>query len=140
MCLGVILWAVRTDLPNSTTASKGSSCTGLMLKDLCFQVDRADTEVRRQMGLSRRDNLPQDHAMVFTFDSSSRQCMWMRDMKFPIDIIWLDEKKKVLKIENNVAPETYPTTFCADGSKYVIEINAGLAKSLDLSLGDTVQL
>lgn len=139
VCLIAILWVVRTDT-NSTVASKGPTCAGLKLKELCFRVDTANTEVQRQRGLSGRDNLSQDNAMVFTFDTPSRQCIWMRDMKFPIDIVWLDEQKKVLKIENNVAPETYPATFCADYTKYVVEINAGLAKSLDLALGDVAQL
>lgn len=140
MVLGAILWAVRADLTNTTNAGKEPSCTGLTLKEQCFKVDTADTEVQRQKGLSFRDSLPQDRAMLFTFEMPSRQCMWMRDMKFPIDIMWLDEQKKVLKIENNVTTQTYPATFCADDTKYVVEINAGLARSIGLSVGDVAQL
>lgn len=140
MVLGAILWAVRSDLTNTTNAGKELACTGLTLKEQCFKVDTADTEVQRQKGLSLRDSLPQDLAMLFTFEMPSRQCMWMRDMKFPIDIIWLNDQKKVVKIETNVDPATYPATFCADDTKYVVEINAGLARSIGLSVGDVAQL
>jgi uncharacterized membrane protein (UPF0127 family) len=79
--------------------------------------------------------------MLFVFDVIESQCMWMKDMKISNDMIWLDETKKVIKIQENVAPETYPNAFCSEKpAKYVIELNAGQVKRSKLELGSTISL
>lgn len=118
----------------------GGGCRDLEIGQQCFITERADTDGKRLKGLSGRDSLPQNTAMIFEFEQVAKQCMWMKDMKFPIDIIWLDKQQRVVKIEHVVTASTYPTNFCADGTKYVIEINSGLAQSLDLKEGDTIHL
>jgi uncharacterized membrane protein (UPF0127 family) len=60
----------------------------------------------------------------------------MKDMLFSIDMIWLDEAKRVITIKEGVAPETYPTTFCPDSAaKYGLEISSGGARRLGVSPG-----
>lgn len=77
-------------------------------------------------GLSERDSLGEAKGMLFVFPSSGEHCFWMKDMRFPIDILWLDEQKKVVSLKANVQPETYPESFCpSKKARYVIEVNAG---------------
>jgi hypothetical protein len=49
--------------------------------------------------------------MLFVFASSTRPGFWMKDMKFPIDIIWINADKEVVGIESNIATSTFPKLF-----------------------------
>ena len=87
-------------------------------------------------GLSGREGLADKHAMTFVFDGMGERCFWMKDMRFSIDIAWLDQHKKVVAVEQNVAPETYPQNFCHQG-QYVIEFTSGTIQKYGISRGDT---
>lgn len=100
-----------------------------------YNLELADTEAKRIQGLSDRKSLEESNAMLFVFQSASQQCMWMKDMRFSIDMVWLNEKKEIIKIADNIAPETYPKTFCSDKAKYVLEFAAGEAESINLLTG-----
>lgn len=98
-------------------------------------VEVVDTAELQQLGLSGRQDLGDNSGMLFVFDDSSiERCFWMKDMNFAIDMVWLDSDKKVVHIENDVAPETYPNSFCPDQpAKYVLEVNAGRAEQLGIT-------
>jgi uncharacterized membrane protein (UPF0127 family) len=64
----------------------------------------------------------------------------MKDMKFPIDMIWLDENKEVIHIEKDVKPETFPESFGPNkNAKYIIEIKANRVDQIGLSVGDILE-
>lgn len=120
-------------------------CMGASLRyepmcDYGIQYEKALNSEQHTKGLSGRSLLPSDKAMLFVFDQPGRQCIWMKDMKFAIDILWLNEKREIVKVEKNVSPETYPATFCAENTKYVVELNEGVFESAKLKLGDRLQL
>ena len=92
----------------------------------CVVSDQARTR-----GLSGRPALPSAHGMLFIFDHVSRQSMWMIEMKFPLDIIWLDEQMTIVNITRN-APPCESAAKCRSYSsryrvKYAIEMTAGEA-------------
>jgi uncharacterized membrane protein (UPF0127 family) len=99
------------------------------------ELEPAITPEERELGLSNRQELGDYKGMVFIFDRPANQCMWMKDMNFNLDIIWLNEKKEITKIEKNLSPQTFPTTYCADKTKYVIELSEGQSDVLKLSVG-----
>jgi uncharacterized protein len=101
-------------------------------------LEVADSEAKRMAGLSNRATLENNHGMLFEFDKPARHCFWMKDMKFSLDILWFDENKNMVHHEHDVAPATYPDSYCADNTKYVVEINAGMMKNL--GIGETAQL
>ena len=79
--------------------------------------------------------------MLFVFDANDYHGIWMKDMRFPIDIIWIAEDKTIVEITRNVAPETYPTIFKPPRPvRYVIETNPYFAESFSINVGDTVEL
>lgn len=117
------------------SAPNPSSSCGLELSTGCYQLEYADTEPKRIKGLSGRDKLDQNNGVLFVFNQSSSQCIWMKDMKFSIDILWLDHDKKVTKHEENVSPDTYPTSYCQRDTKYVIELNSGDIQKNDIRIG-----
>lgn len=111
----------------------------VQIEQECFELEVADTDREHGKGLSNRDSLPEGSGLLFVFGQVEEQCFWMKDMKFSLDIIWLDEKKKIVKIKENVSPDTYPDSFCADNTKYVLEFNHGFAAKHGLKPGTTLQ-
>jgi hypothetical protein len=65
----------------------------------------------------------------------------MKNMNFPLDIIWISENMKIVDISADIAPETYPQSFSSKTpASYVLEINAGLTDKYSLKIGDIVKL
>src|SRR4030066_759414 len=77
----------------------------IRIKDLSITAKIAANSKDRQKGLSKLDSLPLDQGELFIFDKSDKYEIWMKDMKFAIDIIWIDQDKKIVDIASNVAPE-----------------------------------
>ena len=106
---------------------------------LSYQLEVVETPTARQIGLSARDFLPADHGMLFVFDDTSYHGIWMKDMNFAIDIIWLDANGVVVDLATQVAPESYPRVWRAqEASKFVIELNAGEVERANLMIGEIV--
>lgn len=91
-----------------------------------YSLETVDTDESRALGLSGRESLAESEGMLFVFDEPEDNCIWMKGMKFNLDIIWLNDQKEIIALENDVSPNTFPKTFCPNGSsKYVIELNGG---------------
>lgn len=98
----------------------------------------ADTSSLREQGLSGTPSLPIGIVKLFVFDEPVVAPFWMKDMKYPIDILWLDADKKIIFIASNLAPETYPATFGpTEPSLYVIETPAGMAERENMYIGSS---
>lgn len=105
-----------------------------------FVLDVASTPSTREQGLGGRQSLAANQGMLFVFSSNKPECFWMKGMRFPLDILWLDAHKKVTHIESNVSPDTYPKQFCPDvPTAYGIELSAGTAKSAGVHPGQTLR-
>lgn len=89
-----------------------------------YHLEVAATTVQQELGLGGRVAMDRDRGMLFMSSSMDQRCFWMKDMHFPLDIIWVSGGKKVTHIEQNVSPSTYPRTYCYP-AQYVIELHAG---------------
>ncbi len=99
----------------------------------------ADTPEKRTNGLSNTKSLDQDSGLLFVFENEGIQGFWMKDMNYPIDIIWIGRDKRISGIERNISPDTYPEVFTSPQPiKYVLEVNAGFSDKFDISLGERV--
>lgn len=126
--------------PAHVTSKISYATKEVMLGNTHHTLEVADTDFLRERGLSYRASLAPQTGMLFVFDAPGNLKFWMKDMNFPLDIIWLDADKKVVHIEQSVSPSTYPQSFGPEiPTQYVIELNAGEAKALGLSRGDTVR-
>ena len=104
------------------------------------KVEIADTPLLQEKGLSGIESLKEDEGMLFIFENPSLQSFWMKDMRFPIDIIWFDEQMKIVWIEKNLSRSSYPSTFSPDkNSKYVLEVIAGFSTKNNLKIGDSMR-
>ena len=103
-------------------------------------VEMATTPTARQRGLSGRDHLATGRGMLFVFSVPEQPAFWMKDMNFPLDIIWLDDNWQIVHITPNLSPTSYPNTVSPPTPiKYVLEINAGLAERFGLKIGDRIK-
>lgn len=110
--------------------------------DEVVKVYVVDTPGTRAQGLSGREGLAKDEGMLFIFENPGVYAFWMKDMNFPIDIIWFDEFGKVVYIKNNATPESYPENFVPPKektSKYVLEVFSGFSLMHNLQVGDAIE-
>lgn len=111
----------------------------LKAESASYVLQVANTPAERALGLGVRASLPSDQGMLFVFGQSAVQCFWMKDMHFPLDMIWLSTNKQVEYIQSDVSPNTYPHTFCPHMSaKFVIELNAGQVERAHIRTGETL--
>ena len=111
----------------------------VIIKDTRISVDIADTPEKRTQGLSGRTVLGENEGMFFVFDAPGRFSFWMKDMNFPIDIIWIDDNFKIVDFTKNALPESFPTTFEPRTlALFVLETVAGWADKNGIKMGDKV--
>lgn len=122
-----------------TFINKNAS-TSVRFGQTTLPVEVVDTPEERVRGLSGKPSLPENKGMLFIFDEPGIHCIWMKDMNFPIDIVWADEDKKVTQVQSNVSPATYPDEFCPEEpAHYVLEVNAGYSERMNLTAGTQLQ-
>jgi hypothetical protein len=106
-----------------------------------FLMEMASTPAQWQQGLSGHTPLSANSGMIFIFDKPDNYGFWMKDMNFPLDIIWIGEDFRVVHIEKNLAPDTYPAVYYpGTPSKYVLEIYAGESDKNNIKIGDLAQI
>jgi hypothetical protein len=107
-----------------------------------IKVDLAVTVSEQEQGLSGRVDLKDNEGMLFVFSKAGKYNFWMKDMNFPIDIIWIGEDMKVVYIKKDARPELYLETYgpnaSAQPAKYVFEVVAGFSDKNNLKEGDSV--
>jgi uncharacterized protein len=102
-------------------------------------ADIADTPEKRTLGLSGRTTLLPDTGMLFVFDQPGAHGIWMKDMRFPIDILWIDAHYTIVHIEKNVSPDTYPSSFTPPvPALFVLELPDGFTQAHSIVLGDSI--
>jgi len=107
-----------------------------------LQVEVMVKDEDRAMGLMFRPSLALDRGMLFIFDPPPDfHTIWMKNCKFPIDIVWLDEDKKVVHVAESVPPcteEPCPIYQPLRKASYVVELNAGQARREKATVGSTL--
>ena len=103
-----------------------------------YQMKPAVTNAARQQGLSGVKQLGTNDGLLMVFPSDDTWGIWMKDMKIPLDIIWLNNQKKVIYIVNDASPSLgTSTTFRPEvPAKYVLEVSAGTIKHNSIKVGD----
>ncbi len=114
-------------------------CNGKRIK-----VFVADNFARQLVGLMYRESLKPDEGMLFVFGRESRWGIWMMDMRFSIDIVWMDRDGKVVNIKKDAQPcksvldcETHRPS---KDSRYVLELAAGGVSRYRIKVGDSIRM
>jgi len=110
----------------------------LSLGSTVIEVAVADNQQTRRQGLSQLSKLPPEHGLFFVFPESGTHGIWMKDMEFPIDIIWMNEQLQVVDIHKNISPDTYPESFHPQvPARFALEVEAGFSIKYDVKVGST---
>lgn len=129
-------------LPNTTNLNEIQLKVGTNI----IKIEVADTPQKRAQGLGGRESIAPDTGMLFIFDSSSRYQFWMKNMKFPLDIIYINQGQVVDFLKN--VPSPSPQQKDADLPIYsptvevdmVLEVNSGYIDTNKINIGDSVLL
>ena len=118
-----------------------SAGTAVFLGGQKIKLELADTEKKREQGLSGRKSMCLDCGMLFVFERKGKYSFWMKNMNFSLDMLWLNGSK-IVQIDERVpyaagATEVRESSFSIDK---VIEINAGRSEELGLKVGDEIGL
>ena len=121
---------------SETSTAFENERTVVINNDLHLKADVSSTFTERRIGLSKYDSLMPYESMLFIFEEQGFHSFWMKDMKFPIDIIWLDEDKKITSIKENADPLDYPEGYYPKNpALYVLETVAGFVSKHDITIG-----
>lgn len=152
--IGIVGWIVPSknyltpeELLNKSSNSTGQACQVIYKQDKAVEIEGkiiqaevADDASEKATGLGGRDCIGHNQGMLFMFDKPGQYGFWMKDMEFPIDIIWIDVNHHVVKVQANVEEDTYPTVFTNDQpAQYVLELPAGRADELGVNQNSIIQ-
>ena len=149
--VGMILFAAWLQkggykLPESTNSSVEQTKSIKVGNTKKIDVEIADSPQKHEKGLSGRDSLSSGRGMLFIMQEDSMPTFWMKNMKFPIDIMWINDSIVVDILEN--VPAQQEETNDANLSRYrsqravdhVLEVTDGFIKTNGISIGDKVEL
>jgi len=130
---------------DSQRSSKSSKPTKkVVINGHEIKVEIADNDVLRGQGLSGREKLAKNDGMLFIFPSAGIYSFWMKDMKFPLDFIWILDYEVVDITENVPKPassdlDTLPSYRPNQPVNRVLEVNSGTVVSLGIKIGDKLK-
>lgn len=136
--LGLIVFFSLSFIPMPSTPTVLPTVT-LTAGDARIAAEVASTEQEQERGLSGRAGLSEGKGMLFVFGGEGRRGIWMKDMRFPIDIVWANQDGVIVTIEHAVSPDTYPTSFYPSSpAAYVLELPAGYAQAHAIAIGGQI--
>lgn len=100
-----------------------------------LKIEIADDEYERARGLMYREKLEEDQAMLFVFDQEAKRSFWMKNTRISLDILFLDEDKRVVDLKKRLAPYSTESTVSQAPAMYVLEMKAGSIDRLNIARG-----
>ncbi len=104
-----------------------------------LDIEIADTDYDVQTGLMYRNSMQDDRGMLFVFPTMRERFFYMRNTKFPLDLIYLNDKNFIVSFQENAKPFDERSLPSQVPAQYVLEVNAGLAEKWLLEVGDRME-
>ena len=145
--IGIITRKLQSNKGALNFSNQAQNSKEVIIGDNKITVEIADTENTRFKGLSGKDKIDENTGMLFVFDGSAAiRTFWMKDMKFPLDFIWINDNK-IIQIDKgiqipqaNTPDANLPTYTSKEPVNYVLEVNAGYTDKNNIKVGDSVQI
>ncbi|MCX6713916.1 MAG: DUF192 domain-containing protein [Candidatus Vogelbacteria bacterium] len=140
LILIIFCWLLLFEKNNLMSEKKlNYQTTQIKIGNQIITAEIADTKEKRELGLSGRQFLPAGTSMLFIFDQPNYHSFWMKNMNFPIDIIWLDANKKIIDLSENLSPLSFPKTFSPKTpAQFVLEVPANFIRRNQLQIGTDI--
>lgn len=135
-----MIWLLWMSFVCVSCAQAGSDADRVCFPSGCVKVEIVSTPEAMARGLQHRERLGEDDGMLFMFSMEGRHAFWMKETLIPLDMIWLDQQRRIVHIEHATKP--CPSEPCAiyepqtDDALYVLETNAGYAGKHHWKEGD----
>lgn len=128
----------ETSLQDTAILKKNFPTGRIQVGNVTLDVQVADTPDRMTEGLQFQQPLPYTQGMIFVFSEPQPVAMWMKDMQFPLDMIWFDSSGNVIHLEKNLPPcdPALPCQVYDSGNqntKYVLEVTAGFVDKFHIT-------
>lgn len=101
-----------------------------------LDIELAKTDFEIQTGLMYREKMKDHQAMLFVFDDIRERNFYMKNTRFPLDLIFLDHNKTVVSFQKNAQPLDESSLPSHALAQFVLEVNGGLAEQWRLEVGD----
>lgn len=101
-------------------------------------VEIADERHEIMKGLMHRNHLDEMSGMLFDFGGTAERSMWMKNVKIPLDMLFLDSQGRILAIARNAVPGSIRSINPGVPAAGVLEILGGQAEKLGVVPGDRV--
>ena len=134
------IFLIGSGLKQSTNINKSLDSNKVSINNQEIKVEIADDFYKIKQGLSYREKLDKDRGMLFVFNDKNERIFWMKDMNFPLDIVWIDDNK-IVGIEKNCLPggsNPEKQYYSKIPVNYVLEVNGGFADKNNIKIGDEV--
>jgi uncharacterized membrane protein (UPF0127 family) len=143
--VGAVLAGLLAGLLASAAACRGDSGDAVVLhgrdgSTVRVAVEIAATPRAREIGLMYRDALATDSGMLFVFPKKSPQSFWMRNTRIPLDIVYLDDDGRIVRIHRKTEPFTDTPRPSGAPVRFVLEVDGGYMEQHGVGEGDRVEL
>jgi uncharacterized membrane protein (UPF0127 family) len=131
--------------PTSTQPALTAAAAGPRIvfpDNFVVHVEIASDDSTRAQGLMFRDQLAPDRGMIFLFPKSGDYPFWMKNTLIPLDMIWIDDQRRIVHVAANVPPckaDPCPSVPAGGNAMYVLEVAAGVASRHGLAKGQTLR-
>ena len=148
LLLALLVLAFACAQPSAApSAMKTTTTTGprVTLPDgYTVAIEVAADDATRAQGLMYRDQVRDGWGMLFFFTTTAEYPFWMKNTLIPLDMIWIDENRKVVHVEPNVPPcktndDNCPSYPPHAPARYVLELAAGMAAKHHVTTGSTLR-
>lgn len=126
-------------LAGCESSPDGLAVVGMKIGNAHFTLEVANTDASMERGLMKRDAMGDDHGMIFVFPDEQEREFWMKNTRFPLDIIFLSAAGKVVSIKHMAAYDESRTSSDLP-AQYAIELNLGRAAAAAVAVGDQIDL
>jgi len=128
LALSVKVWACPLELPTAEISTKGFALT----------VELATTPAARSCGLSQREELPDNHGMLFIYPERRPLTYWMKDTRIPLSIAFLDDSGQIFSIQEMTPMRVDRIYKSLRPARYALEVNQGWFSRHGIAVGDVV--
>ena len=106
---------------------------------IALDIEIAQTDDKRAQGMMWRTSMAENRGMLFLMDELEPQSFWMLNTLIPLDIMYIDDERRIVSIAENATPKSTDPIPSGAPARYVLEVNGGFSRRHDIRVGDRLE-